>query len=435
MLGLENDVVEIETLSHEGRGVASVEGKRVFIEGALPEEQVRFRYRKQRKRLSEGEVTEVLRESPDRVKPPCSYSDRCGGCSLQHLSSKHQIGFKQKVVLELLERFGKVQPQNIVAPIIGPTEGYRRKARLGVRYVHKKDKVLVGFREKGGHYLAEIGNCLVLDPRVGEHLTDMADVLYQLERRESIPQIEIATGDEQVTLVIRHLKPLIEADKKQLAELEKKYHWQVLLQSKGPESIISLDPSVSIKPLTYQLARYNLTLEFSPTDFVQINADVNAKLIDRVIEWLALSPTDTVLDLFCGLGNFTLPIATRSQSVIGVEGSEALVAKARDNAKLNAIQNTRFYAADLQQKMIKADWMQQSIDKILLDPPRTGAHDILPFVVGSQAKRVVYVSCNPATLARDAGELSQQGFSLTNVGVVDMFPHTTHVETVALFER
>ncbi|OGT22362.1 MAG: 23S rRNA (uracil(1939)-C(5))-methyltransferase [Gammaproteobacteria bacterium RBG_16_57_12] len=424
----------IESLTHEGKGVSHIDDKVVFIDGALPGEEVMFRYTKRQRRYDEGRVDQVLRASADRVEPKCSHYGLCGGCSLMHMDPAAQIKAKQQMLLDDLRHLGKVEPEQILEPLTGPRWGYRRKARLGVKYVAKKGKVLVGFREKGAPYLADLSRCEVLHPEVGYRLEALSDVIGQLQAKDQIAQIEVAISDELTALVFRNLVALSDGDQDKLRSYASANHIHLYLQPKGPDSIFLLWPEHS--RLVYALPEYDLHLEFRPTDFTQVNMDINRRMIPRALQLLEPQPEDVVLDLFCGLGNFSLPLARQVSKVIGVEGEAGLVQRAQDNATRNAITNAEFHVANLAGDVSVYPWLRQHYDKILLDPPRTGALEVLPQLARFAPERMVYVSCNPATLARDAGELAHKyGYRLASAGVMDMFPHTAHVESIALFIR
>jgi 23S rRNA (uracil1939-C5)-methyltransferase len=425
---------EISSLSHDGRGIARINGKTTFIFGALPGEEVLFTYTRQHSKFDEGQVQQVLKAAPERVAPACPHFGVCGGCSLQHMQGDAQIRFKQEVLLEQLQHIGQVQPENILAPLTGPLWEYRHKGRLSVKYVYKKNKVLVGFRELDARFIADLQTCSVLHASIGKKIVLLSALIEKLETKEHIPQIEIAIGGTTTALIIRHLLPLTRIDEQHLREFAATHYMHIYLQAKGPDSISKFWPEDDYPFLTYELEKYQLTLQFRPTDFTQVNPIINQSMIEQALKLLDLKPTDTVLDLYCGLGNFTLPMARFSQKVIGVEGSMAMVEQACNNASTNKIQNVEFYCADLMANDYNAPWAQQKYDKILLDPPRTGARELIEYMPNFQAKRIVYVSCNPATLARDAGELIKQGYRLKAVGVMDMFPHTSHVESIACFE-
>ncbi len=426
----------IESLAHDGRGVARVDGKAVFVHGALPGERVRARITRRRRDLDEGITLEVLTASSERVEPGCEFYDRCGGCSLQHLDPARQIEAKQTMVLENLRRIGKVTPAQVLAPVTGPLWGYRHKARLAVRNVRGKGRVLVGFRERQSPYVADMTHCEVLHPSVGRLLVPLSELIGRLSIRNRIPQIEVAVGDALVVLVFRVLDPPSAADEQQLRAFADKHEIEIHLQPGGPESVNPLGESQG--DLYYSLPAQKLRLAFGPLDFTQVNHALNCELVIQALQRLAPTPQERVLDLFCGLGNFSLPLARQAREVLGVEGDEALVARARANAEANAIDNARFATADLHDAaaLERAAWLRERFDAVLIDPPRSGAREILPALAAMGHPRLLYVSCHPATLARDAGLLvHEHGYALRELGVLDMFPHTAHVESMALFEQ
>ena len=422
----------IETLAHDGRGIARIDGKTVFIDGALAGESVRFQYTRQHSKFDEAKTVEVLSESADRVSAKCAHFGVCGGCSLMHMQPQAQLQLKQNTLAEQLTHFGQLTPEQWLAPLTGPLWGYRRKARLGVKYVRKKQKVLVGFREKSAPFIAELNQCEVLDPRVGMRLTELAALIETLEAKERIAQIEVAMDDKHTALVFRNLDPLSEHDKTALINYGQQQDLWIYQQPGGPATVSPLwpeQPQLSYEPMP------GLMLDFAPGDFTQVNAGINEKMIPLAMQLLDLQPTDRLLDLFCGLGNFTLPIAGKIKEVVGVEGDASLVAHARRNAEKNQLTNAVFELADLTQTAL-ADypWAKAGFNKILLDPPRSGAFEVLGQLAALGAEQIVYVSCNPATLARDAGELvHQHGYHLQAAGIMDMFPHTSHVESIAVF--
>ena len=425
---------EIEGLTHEGRGLAHFDGKAVFIDGALAGERVRFRYTRIQRRFDEGVVVEVLRASPERVVPKCSHFGVCGGCSLQHMESGAQIRAKQESLADVLSRIGKVTPQTWLAPLTAGAWGYRRKARLGVRYVAKKGRTLVGFRERGNAFITDIGRCEVLHPSVGAHLQAIGAAVDALSIREQVPQIEVAMGDTPPVLVFRALSPPSVADLGVLEALGDSEGFHIYLQEAGPESIRPL-PGQGIT-LHYALPRYDLRIEFEPTDFTQVNLELNRSMLDQALGLLDVQADECVLDLFCGVGNFTLPLARQAETVVGVEGDAGLVARAQSNAALNKIGNARFYTADLYGALDQEPWSREGFSKALLDPPRSGALAVLDWLPRLGVERVLYVSCYPTTLARDADRLvNALGYRLVSAGVMDMFPQTAHVESMALFER
>ncbi|MCU7916206.1 MAG: 23S rRNA (uracil(1939)-C(5))-methyltransferase RlmD [Candidatus Thiodiazotropha sp. (ex Gloverina cf. vestifex)] len=426
---------EIESMTHDGKGVTHLGGKTTFIHGSLPNEQVRFLYTGRWRKHDEGRVIEVLQASPDRVEPRCHQFGICGGCSLQHQAHRAQIETKQQAMLDALKHIGKVAPEQILPPLVGPSEwGYRRKARLGVRYVPKKGGALVGFRERGSSRVADIESCHVLHPRVGELLPQLRSLIDGLSAYDQIPQIEMAMGDEVCVLIFRLLSEPTESDLAALHGFGLQHQVAIYLQTGGPDTVQPLNGAEA--ELTYDLPAFDLKLQFLPSDFTQVNSDINRQMIQRAVEMLDLNPEDRVLDLFCGLGNFTLPLARHAGSVTGVEGDGGLVARARENAARNLIENTTFFTANLYESLEHEPWLSQRFNKILLDPPRSGAQEILEYLPKLGAEKIVYVSCYPGTLARDAGILVHElGYRLIDAGVMDMFPHTAHVESIALFEK
>ncbi|MDX1823338.1 MAG: 23S rRNA (uracil(1939)-C(5))-methyltransferase RlmD [Thiohalomonadales bacterium] len=432
-LPTEPQAASIESLTHDGRGVARIADKTVFIDGALPGEDVLFRYTRARSNYDEGEVLEIKVASPHRVTPACEFFNSCGGCSLQHLDPAEQIRIKQGILVENLSRIGKVQAEALLPPLTGPIWGYRQKARLGVRYVHKKGRVLVGFREKHSAFLADMTHCKILNPLIGERLEDLSQLIRQLSCYKHIAQLEVAVGDEGVALIFRHLVDLTDADKQRLIEFGQNSEFQIYLQPGGPGSVILLWPERA--SLSYRLPAYDVTLAFQPNDFTQVNTAINQAMIGRALELLDPQATDQVLELFCGLGNFSLPLARQVHRVSAVEGDAALIERARQNAQHNGIDNVDYHVANLMENVSGSPWLRQRhYDKVLLDPPRSGALEMLPHLAALQAQRLVFVSCNPATLARDAGILvNDYGYRLVKAGVMDMFPHTAHVESIALF--
>ena len=427
----------IESLSHDGRGISHIDGKVTFIARALPGEEVMFRYTSQRGKFDEGDAIEILQASPQRIEPRCPHFGVCGGCSLQHLSSEDQIAAKQERLLENLQHLGKVTPDEVLPPLTAEPWGYRRKARLGVKYMRREQVVRVGFREKHSAFLTDAKQCDVLHENLGSRLTALSELVNRLSVRDKIPQIEVAVGDAHTALVFRHLEPLSQADEQQLCAFGKDNRLGIFVQPKGPNTIRRLWPDADSEfTLSYHLPAYDVEMQFQPTDFTQVNAELNRAMIDRAIAMLDLTAEDRVLDLFCGLGNFSLPIARKAGTVVGVEGEAGLVERARENARRNGIENVEFYAADLNGDLAAEPWYGKGFDKLLLDPPRSGAPVVVEKLPQPLPKRIVYVSCDPATLARDAGVLvAQHGYRLVSAGVMDMFPHTAHVESIALLVR
>lgn len=426
--------VDITDLTHDGRGVARIDGKTVFVTGALPGERARIRYVKRSRSFDEASIEELLTRSPLRIEPRCVHFDLCSGCTLQHLAPADQIAAKQHVLAENFERIGKVSPQRWLDPLSDEAWGYRRKGRLSVKWVPKKEKALVGFREMNPRFVADLSVCHTLLPQVGEHLAALGELVGSLEAKAQIAQIEIAAGDDTVALTFRNLQPLSEADRAALIAFGQAHSIAILLQPGGPNSVTPLWPDEV--PLSFRIPQFDIDIAFHPLDFIQVNAGMNQRMIARAMDLLDPQPQDAILDLFCGLGNFTLPMARRAGSVVGVEGEAALVARSLANAERNGIGNAEFFAADLFEDHRAAPWATRHYDKLLLDPPRSGAAAVLEYLPRKGTDRVVYVSCHPGSLARDAGILVEKhGFRLEAAGVMDMFPHTAHVESIALFER
>ncbi len=423
----------IDNLTPEGQGVARCEGKVVFVDGALPGEDVRCVYTRRRSRHDEARTVEVIHAAPERVQPRCAHFGVCGGCALQHLEADGQWAIRQRWLLDSLAHIGKITPAQVLEPLTGPLWAYRRRARLGVKYVAKKGRVLVGFRERHSPYLADVQHCTVLDERIGGLLGELAVVIGGLSIRDRLPQIEVAGGDERLGLSFRVLAPPNEADRAQLQAFGERHGLGLYLQPGGPDSIQPLGQQAR---LGYRLPGFDLYLEFQPWHFIQVNAAINRQLVRRAIELLEPEPSSRVLDLFCGLGNFTLALARRAWDVVGVEGDASLVAWARRNAILNGVANVQFYAADLAGDLAGQAWMHGGYDRVLIDPPRSGALELMPHIAALGARRIVYISCHPATLARDVGELVHRfGYRLAQAGILDMFPHTAHVESMAVLLR
>ncbi|RZO21831.1 MAG: 23S rRNA (uracil(1939)-C(5))-methyltransferase RlmD [Candidatus Thioglobus sp.] len=425
---------QIEGLSHDGRGVARIEGKVWFVEGALPGETVSVKRLKGRRSYSTGVVDSIIVKSADRVKPKCGYFGICGGCAVQHLSYAGQLDFKKQVVSDALVGAQVPLPDQIDILSADPW-AYRRRARLGVRYVPKKGGALVGFRERNNSYITGLESCDVLVKSVSDLLPSLRGLIEQISVRDQLPQIEVAVGENATALVFRHLKPLTDPDRDALAAFGEIHQTQIFTQSKGPKTVTAVWPTEP-DSLNYPLEKFGLTIEFSPVDFVQINGAINEKLVETITSWLELNHQDEVLDLFCGLGNFSLATAQSAKKVLGVEGEPSLVQKAELNASRNQIQNATFRTRDLFDDGI-ADWSEGNFSKVIVDPPRSGAREALKRVVDDvKPEAIAYVSCNPATLARDSADLIESGiYRLDRLLVADMFPHTAHVETAALFKQ
>jgi 23S rRNA (uracil1939-C5)-methyltransferase len=429
---LQMNVAAVESLDQEGRGVARVGGKVVFIDGALPGEQVEFAVWRRKRAYDLASAKRIVAPSSVRARPRCPHFGVCGGCALQHLDPLAQIASKQRVLEDALWRIGAVRPESLLAPIHGPAWGYRHRARLSVRFVPKKGGVLVGFHEKRSSYVADMGSCEILSFPVSRLIQPLRELIGNLSVRARLPQVEVAVGEKVVVLVLRILQPLSAADEDALRRFADQHGVQLWLQPGAPESARPFHPEIA-EPLYYTLPEFDVRIYFSPTEFTQVNPAVNAVLVRCAIELLAPRAGERVLDLFCGLGNFTLPIARRGADVIGVEGSDTLVERARSNAQANGV-IANFRSANL----FDADDCARlpPCDAMLIDPPRQGAIEVVKRLAADAPGRIVYVSCDPATLSRDAAVLvHRQNFRLMAAGVADMFPHTAHVESLALFVR
>ena len=425
--------IEIEALSHEGRGISHIDNKVIFTRGALPGEKVIASRTLSRAKYEEADVVEVIEPSLDRIDAKCSVYGICGGCSFQHLSSLNQISAKHDWLQSAFMGQSKVQPKEWLEPIQVESWGYRRKARLGVRYVAKKEKVLVGFRERKSSFVTVMSRCEVLHPSLGDNLEILSECIEALSIKEHVPQIEVAIAEKDTILILRHLQPLNENDEKVLIDYAKKLSITWYLQSGGLDTIKPLKNPVQ---LTYSIPKHNIEMSFLPNDFTQVNFELNKKMIDLALGLLDLNENDDVIDLFCGLGNFTLPISRYVNKVVGIEGDQGLVERAKANAEQNNITNALFYKADLFEDVSGFEWFRgKNYNKALIDPSRTGAIEIVELLPKLNIERLVYVSCNPATLARDTAKLISLGFSLESAGVMDMFPQTAHVESIALFVR
>ncbi len=466
--GLPPDALRIDSMDLDAQGIARrADGKVVFIDGALPGEWVSATVTRRKNQWEAATLTALHRESSLRVVPRCPHfglhQGACGGCKMQHVEASAQVAIKQRALEDQLWHLGKVRPGVVLPPIEGPAWGYRYRARLSVRYVHKKGEVLIGFHERKSRYVADMRECPVLLPRVGRLLLPLRELIMGLEARESCPQIELAGGDEVTALVLRHLQPLSDADRQCLHDFGTRHGIQWWLQPKGPDTVHLLDEGGL--ELAYALPEFGITMPFKPTDFTQVNPHINRVLVGRALRLLGAQRHERVIDWFCGLGNFTLPIATQAGQVLGVEGSTTLVERARQNLERHrasapagqALAVTEFAARNLFDMTTAQLVADGTADRWLVDPPREGAfalvkavaalhqarigaEDAEPLPPGAEAwqppRRIVYVSCNPATLARDAGLLVHQaGYRCSAAGVVNMFPHTAHVESMAVFDR
>lgn len=435
-LQVEPSVATIESLSHDGRGIAHVNGKITFIQNALPGEIVIFKYTTQHRSYDEAYAFKIENRSKHRERPPCPHYYICGGCSMQHMKPEAQIEHKEKVLLDQLKHFGNVVPKEILSPLIGPTTGYRQKARLGIRYVPKKENsVLVGFREKNGNFIAEMDSCEILNPRIGKAIHEFRLLFDGLKMREFIPQMEIACAEDKIAIILRHLSNLPDEDSEKLINYAKEKKFDLYFQSGGPETVKKIWPQDNDEWMKYELFDHEVELLFHPMDFTQVNHAINRQMVNRAIALLDPQREDCILDLFCGVGNFTIPMAQYCKQVVGVEVDQTMVSRCCRNVEHNNIKNVEFYEADLTKEISTFPWTEKKYNKILLDPPRTGALELMPYFKGVNAPKIVYISCNPATLARDVGELAKQGYTLEKVGIMDMFPHTSHVESIALLTK
>jgi len=421
-------------LTQQGEGVVHG-GKTAFIAGALPGERIRFRRTRRHRQHDDGQLLEVLEPAAGRVTARCAHFGICGGCALQHLAPEAQLAAKEQQLRDTLMRLAQASPQSWLPPLTGPVWGYRRRARLGVKYVRKKGRVLVGFRERAAPYVAQLERCEVLAAPLGALIAPLAQMLGELSIREQLPQIEVAIADNATALVLRVLSTPSAADLTRLAAFAAAHALRLYLQPQGLESVREL--GTAAQPLYYRLPQFDLEMQFAPTDFIQVNGAVNAALVTRAVELLELTPDSAVLDLFCGLGNFTLALARSAQRAVGVEGELALIERARGNAARNGLGNAEFHHADLAAPPDpQTAWLRGSYSHVLLDPPRSGARALLAAVAQLAPERVLYISCHPGSLARDVGVLvHEHGLTLEAAGVVDMFPHTAHIESLALLAR
>jgi 23S rRNA (uracil1939-C5)-methyltransferase len=431
----------IESLDQEGRGVAHVEGKTIFIDGALPNEKVTFQSHRVKPSYEVANVVEVLQQSSQRVTPKCPHYGVCGGCKLQHLEFSAQVAAKQRLLENDLWHIGQVKAENMLPPLYGPAWGYRHKARLSVRYVDKKQRVLVGFNEKATRYVAVMDSCAVLTPEVSALIAPLQQLILQLSLREQIPQIELAVGEAVdakpvIVLIFRIMAALTIEDEALLKIFADEHAVQVWTQTKGPDTIKPFYP-LNAPQLSYSLPEFNLRYPFKPNEFTQVNPQINQVMLRRAMQLLAPKAGEKIADFFCGIGNFTLPIARSGAEVLGLEGLANLVERANESAQLNQIDNTKFGVADLFKMTPEALTALGRFDKWLIDPPRDGAFELIKSLDESNSpQRIVYVSCSPATLARDAGILvNEKGYILKAAGVINMFSHTAHVESIAWFER
>ena len=402
------ETATIRDLMMDGRGVADTQGKAVFIDSSITGELVRFRRQRRRKNYDEAELLEVIEASPDRVTPPCENFGVCGGCSLQHLSPAAQLLAKQNSLLDSLNRIAKLSPETIIPPLAGEPLGYRRRARLGAKLVDKKCRVLVGFRERRKSYVANMTSCETLVPGLSRLIPDLSELIGSLELKRQVPQIELSWGDNAYSLVFRVLDTPGPSDMERFRQFEQESGAQIWLQSGGPDTVQPLDPNSQYPELYYELPDFNLRLAFEPLDFIQVNQDMNRRMIGQALALLEPNQSDRILDLFCGIGNFSLPLASRCASVVGVELDSRRVRKAEANARANSIENATFHAADLAREDDRPDWWDNGFDTVVLDPPRAGALEALPHIAAIGAAKILYISCHPGSLARDAGILASE---------------------------
>jgi 23S rRNA (uracil1939-C5)-methyltransferase len=429
-------IYTIESVDHEARGVSHHEGKVVFLDGALVGEKVRARIYKRRPSYDQGEATAILRKGSGRVTAGCPHFGVCGGCNMQHADPTAQVAYKQRILEDNLKRIGRVNPEIMLPAIQGPTWGYRHRARLSVRLVEKKGGVLVGFHERNSSFVADISSCKILPLHVSALISPLRDLVTQLSLADRLPQIEVAVGEEVTVLVFRILQDLISQDETLLRNFAELHDVQVWLQTKGPDTVQLFHPK-EVPGLFYALPEFGIQMPFGPAEFTQVNPYVNRLLVGRAMRLLKPKAGERIADLFCGLGNFSLPMARLGAHVVGVEGSATLVRRAAENAEANGLSDrAKFKVADLFQ--IDAEGLAQlgQFDGMLIDPPRDGAMEVVKSIGHDGPKRIVYVSCSPSTLARDAQVLvHQHGYRLESAGVANMFPHTAHVESIALFTR
>ncbi len=432
----EPETAKIDSATHDGRGIAATDGKKVFVAGALAGETVQFLRRKSRRNYDEAELLQVIDASPDRIDALCDAFGRCGGCSLQHVTPGHQRDIKAQTLRDNLERIGRVEPREWLQPMTGPVWQYRRRARLAVKDVPAKGRTLVGFRERHAPFITDMHRCEVLSNPVGSLIDELSELIGSLSIKARLPQIEIAVADNDIALVFRVLDPPDDADKAALKAFGAAQGLRIYLQPGGLDTVTLLHPQAVEESLHYRLDEFDVQIDFEPIDFVQVNGDINQRMVHFAVEALDAGPEDRVLDLFCGIGNFSLPLARRAGTVLGVEGDTGLVARAQANAGRNGLSNVEFRVADLAAIDGTEAWVRAGCDRMLLDPARSGAAEIATRMQLFNPERIVYVSCHPGTLARDAGTLvHDKGYKLDAAGIIDMFPHTAHVESIAVFTK
>ena len=431
----EPETADIQSVTHDGKGIANLDGKKAFVAGALVGETVQFIRRKSRRNYDECELLEVIEASPDRIDARCEAFGRCGGCSLQHVTPEQQRVIKEQTLRDNFERIGRVEADSWLAPMTGPEWNYRRRARLAVKHVPAKGRTLVGFRERHAPFITDMHRCEVLKEPVDGMIDDLSELIGQLSIRARLPQIEVAVADNGIALVFRVLDPPTEADTAQMIAFGQANGVRIYLQPGGLDSVALLHPAAA-ESLYYSLPEFDIRIVFEPIDFVQVNGDINERMVSFALQQLQCEPEDRVLDLYCGIGNFSLPLARQAGHVLGVEGEASLVARAAENARRNALDNVEFRVADLARIDGSESWVRAGCDRLLLDPARSGAAEVVSRMHLLAPQRIVYVSCHPGTLARDAGTLvHEQGYRLEAAGIIDMFPHTAHVESIGIFSK
>ncbi|MGB5258120.1 MAG: 23S rRNA (uracil(1939)-C(5))-methyltransferase RlmD [Woeseiaceae bacterium] len=431
----EPETAAIQAVTHDGKGIASLDGKKAFVAGALLGETVKFIRRKSHRKYDECELLEIIEVSADRIEARCEAFGRCGGCALQHVTPAQQRDIKEQTLRDNLERIGRVEAVEWLPPMTGREWNYRRRARLAVKHVPAKGRTLVGFRERHAPFITDMHRCEVLAEPVDGMLDDLSDLVGRLSIRARLPQIEVAVADNDVALVFRVLDAPTEADTAQLIAFGHSHGIRVYLQPGGLDSVALLHPSAA-DALYYSLPEFDIKIAFEPIDFVQVNGEINERMVSFALQHLQCGPDDRVLDLYCGIGNFSLPLARRAGHVLGVEGEASLVARASENARRNGLENVDFRVADLVKIDGSESWVKSGCDRLLLDPARSGAAEVVSRMHLLAPQKIVYVSCHPGTLARDAATLvHEQGYRLEAAGIIDMFPHTAHVESIGIFSK
>ncbi len=423
----------IERISHDGRGIAVVNEKTTFVFNALPGETATYKYSKCHSKFDEAYSIEIANPSPDRIKAACPHFGRCGGCQLQHMTTDHQLQLKEKRVKEQMLHAAEASITELMPAITGSAYGYRRKARLSIKYIHKMEKTVIGFREQNGRYVTDSSGCQVLDPAISQHFQSTAQLINKLACCKKLPQIEAIAADNQVIFIFRILENLSQGDEDLLREFAQQTGIVVYVHPNKPMTLFKVYPDKPVAEPHYICD--DLTMTFTPDAFIQVNAAVNKKMVAQMIDWLQPHKEQKILDLYCGIGNLSLPLAKRCHSVVGIEGCAPAVERAIHNARLNHIDNATFWQADLSQKTLIANWAKQQYDIVVLDPARSGAEECMELLGKWQPEKVLYISCNTATLARDSKRLIEQGYALQKLGLLDMFPQTGHVEAMGLFVK